>query len=156
MDYELALDEAPQARLDATERPTRLLHVMLRVRNLAASLDFYIGALGMRLLRRQDSPGGRFTLVFLGYGEESRHTVLKLSHDWNAEDDDGLGPACGSIALAVGDVYSTCAELAEAGVKITRLPGPMKQGVATTASIEDPDGYRIQLVGALDDDEEAQ
>ncbi len=147
MDYELARHESPQSPLDLNERPTRLLHVMLRVRNLARSLDFYIGALGMQLLRRQDYPSGRFTLVFLGYGEESGHTVLELTHNWDQDADYEIGTAYGHIALAADDVYTACSELAEAGVKITRPPGPMKHSPTPMAFIEDPDGYRIELIG---------
>ncbi|VTU23806.1 Lactoylglutathione lyase [Variovorax sp. PBL-H6] len=147
MDYELALHESPQPRLDLSERPTRLLHVMLRVRNLARSMDFYIGALGLRMLRRQDYPSGRFTLVFLGYGEEAAHTVLELTHNWDQDEPYELGTGYGHIALAVNDVYAACGELAEAGVKITRPPGPMKHSDTLMAFVEDPDGYRIELIG---------
>ncbi|VTU28691.1 Lactoylglutathione lyase [Variovorax sp. PBS-H4] len=147
MDYELALHESPQPRLDPSERPTRLLHVMLRVRNLARSMDFYIGALGLRMLRRQDYPSGRFTLVFLGYGEEAAHTVLELTHNWDQDEPYELGTGYGHIALAVNDVHAACGELAEAGVKITRPPGPMKHSDTLMAFIEDPDGYRIELIG---------
>jgi len=146
MDYELATHARPEPRLDPAERPTRLLHVMLRVFNLQHSLDFYVGALGMQMLRRQDYPGGRFTLVFLGYGNEDSDTVIELTHNWDQDAPYALGAAYGHIALAVDDIYSTCAELAEAGVKITRPPGPMKHSPTLIAFIEDPDGYKIELI----------
>jgi len=146
MDYELASHAQPEPRLDPSERPTRLLHMMLRVFNLQHSLDFYVGALGMQMLRRQDYPGARFTLVFLGYGDEDRDTVIELTHNWDQEQPYGLGSAYGHIALAVDDIYTTCAELAEAGVKITRQPGPMKHSATLIAFIEDPDGYKIELI----------
>ncbi|MFT4268726.1 MAG: lactoylglutathione lyase [Xenophilus sp.] len=119
---------------------------MLRVLNLARSLDFYVGALGMRLLRRQDYPSGRFTLVFLGYGGEDDSTVIELTHNWDQQDAYELGTAYGHLALAVDDVYATCAELAEAGVPIVRPPGPMKHSPTLIAFIQDPDGYRIELI----------
>lgn len=147
MDYELRADAEVQPRLDLSEQPTRLLHVMLRVFNLQRSLDFYVGALGMRLLRRQDYPGGRFTLVFLGYGEEDNSTVLELTHNWDHAEAYELGSAYGHVALAVNDVYATCAELAEAGVPIVRAPGPMKHSPTLMAFVQDPDGYRIELIG---------
>ena len=146
MDYEVASHTPPEPRLDLAERPTRLLHVMLRVFNLQRSLDFYIGALGMQLLRRQDYPGGRFTLVFLGYGDESEDTVLELTHNWDQQEPYALGSAYGHIALAVDDIHLTCAELAERGVSIPRPPGPLKHGATLIAFLEDPDGYRIELI----------
>lgn len=147
MDYELRADAEVQPRLDLAEQPTRMLHVMLRVFNLQRSLDFYVGALGMRMLRRQDYPGGRFTLVFLGYGTEEDSTVIELTHNWDQQEPYAIGTAYGHLALAVGDVYATCAELAEAGVPIVRQPGPMKHSPTLIAFIQDPDGYRIELIG---------
>ena len=149
MDYELSTHARPEPRLDLGERPTRLLHVMLRVFNLQHSLDFYIGALGMQMLRRQDYPAGRFTLFFLGYGNEDSDTVLELTHNWDQKEPYGLGSAYGHIALAVDDIYATCGELAEAGVKITRPPGRMKHSTKLIAFIEDPDGYKIELIDRL-------
>ena len=147
MDYELGAHATTEQRLDLSERPTRILHVMLRVLNLQRSLDFYIGALGMRLLRRQDYPAGRFTLVFLGYGEEDGHTVMELTHNWDQAEPYPMGAAYGHIAIAVDDIYATCTELAEAGVNITRTPAPMKYSPTLIAFIEDPDGYKIELIG---------
>ena len=147
MDYELGAHATTEQRLDLSECPTRILHVMLRVLNLQRSLDFYIGALGMRLLRRQDYPAGRFTLVFLGYGDEDGHTVMELTHNWDQAEPYPMGAAYGHIAIAVDDIYATCTELAEAGVNITRTPGPMKYSPTLVAFIEDPDGYKIELIG---------
>jgi lactoylglutathione lyase len=98
------------------------------------------------MLRRQDYPAGRFTLFFLGYGNEDSDTVLELTHNWDQKEPYGLGSAYGHIALAVDDIYTTCGELAEAGVKITRPPGPMKHSATLIAFIEDPDGYKIELI----------
>ena len=146
MDYELSAETAPETRLGPAERPTRILHLMLRVANLQRSLDFYIGALGMQLLRRQDYPAGRFTLVFLGYGDEDASTVLELTHNWDQAEPYALGTGYGHIALAVDDIYATCGDLAEAGVNITRAPGPMKYSPTLIAFVEDPDGYKVELI----------
>jgi lactoylglutathione lyase len=123
----------------------RMLHTMLRVGNLERSLAFYTGPLGMKLLRKSDFPGGRFTLAFVGYGDESEHTVLELTHNWDTPSYD-LGAGYGHVALGVADIYGTCARLREQGVKITREPGPMKHGSTVIAFIEDPDGYKIELI----------
>jgi len=123
----------------------RMLHTMLRVGDLERSLAFYTGPLGMKLLRRTDFPGGRFTLAFVGYGDESDHTVLELTHNWDTKSYD-LGSGYGHIALGVPDVYATCAQLREQGVKVTREPGPMKHGTTVIAFIEDPDGYKVELI----------
>ncbi|HTO09623.1 MAG TPA: lactoylglutathione lyase [Myxococcota bacterium] len=123
----------------------RMLHTMLRVGDLERSLAFYTGPLGMKLLRRTDFPGGRFTLAFVGYGDESDHTVLELTHNWDTKSYD-LGAGYGHIALGVPDVYATCAQLKEQGVKVTREPGPMKHGTTVIAFIEDPDGYKVELI----------
>lgn len=124
----------------------RLLHTMLRVRDLEASLDFYQRHLGMRLLRRQDYPGGRFTLAFVGYTEEADGTVLELTHNWDQEAPYDLGDGYGHIAIAVQDIYGVCERLAEAGVTITRPPGPMKHGSTVIAFLQDPDGYKVELI----------
>ena len=123
----------------------RMLHTMLRVGDLERSLAFYTGPLGMKLLRRRDFPGGRFTLAFVGYGDESDHTVLELTHNWDTKSYD-LGTGYGHVALGVPDVYATCARLREQGVKVTREPGPMKHGTTVIAFIEDPDGYKVELI----------
>ena len=123
----------------------RLLHTMLRVGNLEASLKFYCEILGMKLLRQKDYPGGKFTLAFVGYGEESDHTVLELTHNWEAEKYN-LGDAYGHIALGVDDIYKTCEEIKARGAKVVREPGPMKHGSTVIAFVEDPDGYKVELI----------
>lgn len=146
MDYEIGTQASEEPRMDLAERPTRILHTMMRVMDLQRSLDFYIGALGMQLLRRQDYPTGRFTLAFLGYGTEDKTTVLELTHNWDQAEPYELGTAWGHVAIAVGDIHAVCAELAEAGVAITRPPGPMKHSPTVIAFIQDPDGYKIELI----------
>lgn len=123
----------------------RLLHTMLRVGNLERSLDFYCGVLGMKLLRQKDYPGGQFTLAFVGYGDEADHTVLELTYNWGVEKYN-LGDAYGHIAIGVSDIYATCAEIKARGGKVTREPGPMKHGTTVIAFVEDPDGYRVELI----------
>lgn len=123
----------------------RMLHTMLRVGNLDRSLQFYCDVLGMKLLRRKDYPSGRFTLAFVGYGGEDTHTVLELTHNWDTERYD-LGNAYGHVALGVEDIYETCRELRAKGANIVREPGPMKHGGTEIAFVEDPDGYRIELI----------
>jgi lactoylglutathione lyase len=123
----------------------RLLHTMLRVGNLERSLDFYCNILGMKLLRRKDYPGGEFTLAFVGYGDESDHTVLELTHNWGTDHYD-LGNGYGHIALGVDDIYATCEQIRSQGGKVTREPGPMKHGTTVIAFVEDPDGYKVELI----------
>ena len=123
----------------------RMLHTMLRVGNLERSLAFYCEALRMRLLRRKDYPAGRFTLAFVGYGDEAEHTVLELTHNWDTERYD-VGSGFGHVAFGVDDVYRVCDELRAKGVKIVREPGPMKHGGSEIAFIQDPDGYRLELI----------
>jgi lactoylglutathione lyase len=122
-----------------------MLHTMLRVGDLERSLRFYRDVLGMRELRRKDYPDGRFTLCFVGYGDEASHTVLELTHNWDTERYD-LGNAFGHVALGVEDIYQACADLRAKGAKIVREPGPMKHGGSEIAFIEDPDGYKIELI----------
>jgi lactoylglutathione lyase len=118
---------------------------MLRVKDLDASLDFYTNKLGMKLLRKTDFPSGEFTLAFVGYGDEEHHAVVELTHNWGDHHYE-LGDAFGHLAIAVPDIYKTCDELAAQGVKIPRPAGPMKHGGRSIAFIEDPDGYKIELV----------
>ncbi len=124
----------------------RMLHTMLRVKDLDASIAFYTEGLGMRLLRRNDFPGGRFTLAFVGYGPEDSHTVLELTHNWDRETPYELGAGYGHIAVGVPDIYGTCAELKTRGVNVVREPGPMKHGSTVIAFVEDPDGYKVELI----------
>lgn len=121
------------------------LHTMLRVRDLEASVKFYTGFLGMKELRRHEVPAGEYTLVFVGYGDETSHTVLELTYNWGKHDYE-IGTAFGHLALGVPDIYATCDRLRESGVKITREPGPVKFGTTVIAFIEDPDGYKIELI----------
>jgi lactoylglutathione lyase len=124
---------------------TRLLHTMIRVFDLERSIAFYTGHLGMRLLRRQDYPQGQFTLAFVGYGDENSTAVIELTHNWGQKPYE-IGTGFGHIALGVPDIYSACEKLAAAGVKVTRPPGPMKYDSTVLAFIEDPDGYKIELI----------
>lgn len=124
----------------------RILHTMLRVTDLEKSLDFYVRILGMRLLRKKDFPEGKFTLAFVGYGDESDSTVLELTYNWETHEYD-LGNAYGHIAIEVGDIYKMCDDIREQGGKVIREPGPMKHGTTVLAFIEDPDGYKIELLG---------
>lgn len=123
----------------------QMLHTMIRVGDLDKSIAFYTGLLGMTLLRRTDYPEGRFTLAFVGYGDETSNTVLELTHNWDTPSYD-LGTGFGHVALGVPDIHATCEQLAKAGAKITRPPGPMKHGSTVIAFIEDPDGYKIELI----------
>ncbi|MCL2930532.1 MAG: lactoylglutathione lyase [Trichodesmium sp. St16_bin4-tuft] len=123
----------------------RLLHTMLRVNNLEKSIEFYCDVLGMKLLRQKDYPGGEFTLAFVGYGNELNHTVLELTYNWGTDKYD-LGNAYGHIALGVDDIYSTCEKIKAQGGKVTREPGPMKHGSTVIAFIEDPNGYKVELI----------
>ncbi|MDV3352135.1 lactoylglutathione lyase [Leptolyngbyaceae cyanobacterium CCMR0082] len=123
----------------------RLLHTMLRVGNLEKSLQFYCDVLGMTLLRQKDYPGGKFTLAFVGYGDESDHTVIELTHNWGVESYD-LGEGYGHIALGVDDIYQTCEAIKARGGQVVREPGPMKHGSTVIAFVTDPDGYKVELI----------
>jgi lactoylglutathione lyase len=124
----------------------RLLHTMIRVFDLKKSLDFYGRLLGMQVLRQREVPDGRYTLAFVGYGAEEDSTVIELTYNWDQKEPYALGSAFGHLAIGVGDVYATCAKLGKEGVKITRPPGPVKFGTTVIAFIEDPDGYKIELI----------
>jgi lactoylglutathione lyase len=127
-------------------RPSRLLHTMLRVGNLQRSLDFYVGVLGMQLLRREEYEEGRFTLAFLGYGGEQDHSVIELTYNWDA-DCYQLGTAFGHLAVAVEDIDEATAHAAVQGARIVRAAGPLKgKPSEIIAFLEDPDGYRIELI----------
>lgn len=123
----------------------RLLHTMLRVGDLERSLAFYTEVLDMKLLRRKDYPDGKFTLAFIGYGDEANNTVIELTYNWDTNSYD-LGKGFGHIAIEVDDVYKACDEIKARGGKVVREPGPMKHGSSVLAFIEDPDGYKIELL----------
>lgn len=124
----------------------RFLHTMIRVFDLEKSLDFYTRHLGMQVLRKSDYPEGRFTLAFVGYGPENENTVLELTHNWDQAEPYTQGSGFGHLALGVEDIYATCDALRADGVKIIREPGPMKHGATVIAFIEDPDGYKVELI----------
>ncbi len=121
------------------------LHTMLRVGDLERSVGFYTGLLGMKELRRNEVPDGKYTLVFVGYGDETSNTVLELTYNWGVDKYE-IGTAFGHLALGVPDIYAACDRLRAAGVKISREPGPVKFGTTVIAFIEDPDGYKIELI----------
>ena len=123
----------------------RLLHTMLRVGDLERSLAFYTQLMGMTLLRRKDYPVGRFTLAFVGYGSEQDHSVLELTHNWDTSSYE-IGDAYGHIALGVDDIYATCERINGQGGKVVREPGPMKHGSTVIAFVQDPDGYKVELI----------
>ena len=123
----------------------RILHTMLRVADLERSLRFYTEVLGMRLLRRKDYPEDKFTLAFVGYGDETDTAVIELTHNWGVDKYE-LGNAFGHIAVAVDDAYKACEEVKRRGGKVTREAGPMKHGTTVIAFIEDPDTYKIELI----------
>jgi lactoylglutathione lyase len=118
---------------------------MLRVGNLEESLQFYCQVLGMKLLRQKDYPDGKFTLAFVGYGNESENTVIELTYNWGVNSYE-IGTGYGHIALGVEDIYATCREIETRGGKVTRQPGPMKHGTTVIAFVEDPNGYKIELI----------
>lgn len=123
----------------------RVLHTMIRVGDLDRSIKFYTDVLGMKLLRRKDYPDGKFTLAFVGYGPETEHAVVELTYNWGVDKYD-LGNAFGHIALEVDDAYKACADIKARGGKVTREAGPMKHGSTVIAFVEDPDGYKIELI----------
>lgn len=129
-----------------TGKKFRFVHTMIRVRDLEKSLAFYTGLLGMQLVRRMDFPEGKFTLAFVGYGPESEQAVVELTYNWDRAEDYTLGDGFGHLALGMDDIYSVCEELKAAGAKVVREPGPMKHGTTHIAFIEDPDGYKIELI----------
>ncbi|MBM3516370.1 MAG: lactoylglutathione lyase [Alphaproteobacteria bacterium] len=132
--------------MSAAKGGHRLLHTMIRVRDLDRSLDFYQRLLGMTLLRRQDYPAGRFTNAFVGYGDEAAGAVVELTHNWDRAEPYDLGTGFGHLAIGVPDIHGTCDRLKAEGVSIPRPPGPMKHGTTVIAFIEDPDGYKIELI----------
>ena len=123
----------------------RVLHTMIRVGNLERSLDFYSNVLGMKILRRKDYETGRFTLAFVGYGDESSNAVIELTHNWDTDHYE-IGTGYGHIALGMENIYTACDAIRAKGGKISREPGPMKHGTTEIAFVEDPDGYKIELI----------
>lgn len=123
----------------------RILHTMLRVGNLERSLAFYTDVLGMQLLRKKDYPDGKFTLAFVGYQPESEAAAIELTWNWDTDHYD-LGNGYGHIALEVDDAYAACDRIRAKGSKVTREAGPMKHGTTVIAFVEDPDGYKIELI----------
>lgn len=123
----------------------RILHTMIRVGNLDASIAFYTEILGMKLFRRKDYPEGKFTLAFVGYEDESLASAIELTHNWGV-DSYQLGNAFGHIAIEVSDAYAACAEIKQRGGKVSREAGPMKGGTSVIAFVDDPDGYKIELI----------
>jgi lactoylglutathione lyase len=119
---------------------------MIRTGDLDRSIDFYTKILGMKLLRRRDYPEGKFTLAFVGYGDESEHSVIELTYNWGVDKYD-LGTGFGHVAIEVDDVYAACAEVKRRGGTVTREAGPMKGGSTVIAFVSDPDGYKIELIG---------
>ena len=142
----MTMTDVAEVKLAPDADKYRLLHTMIRVRDLDKSLKFYTNLLGMKLLRKRDYPSGRFTLAFVGYGDEANNSVIELTHNWDQKEPYSLGTAFGHLAIGVPDVYKTCERLAAADVKIPRPAGPMAHGGSVIAFIEDPDGYRIELV----------
>ena len=124
----------------------RILHTMIRVGDLGRSIAFYTEVLGMKLLRRQDYPDGRFTLAFVGYGDEKEHCAVELTYNWDQEKPYDLGSGFGHVALEVADARAACDEIRRRGGVVTRDAGPMKHGTTVIAFVEDPDGYRVELI----------
>ena len=123
----------------------RMLHTMLRVGDLNRSIEFYTQILGMKVLRKHDYPDGKFTLAFVGYGDEKDHTVLELTHNWDTVSYD-KGNAYGHVAIEVDDAYKACEDVKKAGGKVVREAGPMMHGTTVIAFVEDPDGYKIEFI----------
>jgi lactoylglutathione lyase len=127
----------------------RMLHTMIRVRDLEKSIDFYTTKLGMTLSRRSDNETGRYTVAFVGYGDEAAATVVELTYNWDRTEPYDIGTGFGHLAIGVDDIYGICDKLAAAGVKVPRPAGPVKGGTTVIAFIEDPDGYKIELIDRL-------
>jgi len=124
----------------------RFLHTMIRVLDLDRSLDFYTRLMGMKLLRRRDVPDGRYTICFVGYEDDATGTVLELTYNYDQKEPYTIGSGFGHLAIGMADLYGVCAALAKEGVKIPRPPGPLKFGATHIAFVEDPDGYKIELI----------
>jgi len=124
----------------------RMLHTMIRVRDLDRSVGFYTGPLGMKELRRNEVPGGRYTLAFVGYGDEKSQAVVELTYNWDQEQPYDIGSGFGHLAVGLPDIKAACESVRAAGGKVTREPGPVKFGTTVIAFVEDPDGYKIELI----------
>jgi lactoylglutathione lyase len=124
----------------------RMLHTMIRVKDLDKSLAFYTGPMGMKLLRKRDVPDGKYSLAFVGYGDEKEHAVVELTYNWDQEKPYDIGTGFGHLAVGVPDVHGLCEQIGNAGGKVTRAPGPVKFGTTVIAFVEDPDGYKIELI----------
>ena len=124
----------------------RFLHTMIRVFDLDKSLDFYTRLMGMKLLRKREVEAGRYTLAFVGYGDEGSSSVVELTHNWDQKEPYTIGTGYGHMAIGASDIYGLCERLAKEGVKIPRPPGPLKFGTTVIAFVEDPDGYKIELI----------
>lgn len=133
--------------MSGTQDKFRMMHTMIRVFDLDKSIKFYTELLGMKLLRKDEFPEGKFTLAFVGYGPEENNTVVELTYNWDQEKPYEIGSGFGHLALGVNDIYAVCNTLEKQGARIPRPPGPMKHGTTHIAFIEDPDGYKIELVG---------
>ena len=129
-----------------TDKKFKYLHTMIRVMDLEKSVEFYTKFFNMKLIRKKDFPGGKFSLAFLGYGSEVDNTVLELTYNWDQKEVYEHGNAWGHIALGVEDIYTLCDDLEKNGLQIIRKPGPMKHGTTLIAFIKDPDGYNIELI----------
>jgi lactoylglutathione lyase len=123
-----------------------MLHTMIRVKDLDKSLDFYTRLMGMQVLRRRDVPAGKYSLAFVGYGDERSNAVIELTYNWGKDEGYELGTGFGHLAVGVPDAYAVCERLAQAGAKIPRPPGPVQHGTTVIAFVEDPDGYKIELI----------
>lgn len=132
--------------MNETGSGAQMLHTMIRVKDLDKSIEFYTGLLGMELLSRNDYPGGKFTLAFVGYGDASSNAVIELTHNWDQEEAYDLGNGFGHVAIGVPDIYGSCERLEAAGANIPRPPGPMMHGTTVIAFVDDPDGYKIELI----------
>jgi len=124
----------------------RMLHTMIRVMDLDKSLAFYTGAMGMKVLRKREVPEGKYTLAFVGYGDEREHCVVELTYNWDQAKPYDIGTGFGHLAVGVPDVHGMCEQVIKAGGKVTRAPGPVKFGTTVIAFVEDPDGYKIELI----------
>jgi lactoylglutathione lyase len=138
--------DAPLTQDGAELGNARLLHTMIRVFDLDKSIDFYTRLMGMKLLRKRDVEAGRYTLAFVGYGDEDTAAVIELTHNWDQKEPYASGSGYGHMAIGVADAYALCDRLAKDGVKIPRAPGPLKFGTTVIAFVEDPDGYKIELI----------